>query len=58
LIDPALFQAVRSKTLAALPSQARRQGKTDELAKTEKADKPIAPGTTAPPDKPDKKRAA
>jgi recombination protein RecA len=58
LIDPALFQAVRSKTLAALPSQARRQGKTDELGKADKTDRPMSPSTTAPTDKPDKKRAA
>jgi recombination protein RecA len=49
LTEPALFQAVRTKTLALLPSQAHRLAKVTAQEKSEKADKS---------DKADKKSAA
>ncbi len=39
LTDPALFQALRQQTLAALPSQAHRRAETDKLSKTDRLDK-------------------
>ncbi len=51
LIDPALFQAVRKKTVDALPSQAR-QRTSEAPCNVDKPDKPDKP------DKTDKKRAA
>jgi recombination protein RecA len=56
LTDPALFQAVRKKTLEALPSQAHRLDKTDRsaAATTDRLDKTLKPETA----KPEKKSAA
>ena len=39
LTDPALFQALRQQTLAALPSQAHRRAEPDKLSKTDRLDK-------------------
>ncbi|MEI9942244.1 MAG: recombinase RecA [Pseudomonadota bacterium] len=70
LTEPALFQAVRQKTLEALPSQAHRLNGLSKLdqpsaasvpTKPEKPTSPSSPGAptkTDKPDKPDKKHAA
>ena len=64
LTDPALFQAVRKKTLEALPSQAHQLSKADKPDKPDKPDAPPAPGSPnkpgpqGSPNNPDKKRAA
>jgi len=64
LLEPALFQAVRKKTLVALPSQAHRLDNPNQPSAPNKPDKPTAPASSAAPnkpdrpDKPDKKHAA
>ncbi len=64
LATPPLFQAVRRKTLEALPSQAQRVNGLNELsqpsapATPNKPDKPTSPSSPGAPTKPDKKHAA
>jgi recombination protein RecA len=43
LTDPALFQAVRKRTLEALPSRAPKLDRTDKTAATDKLDKTPKP---------------